>query len=113
MVPTPHFTGPLLMILESALLHIRSGMESDFEKEMAEAAQFIRQVPGFKGLEVRRGIERPGTYLLLVRWASLEAHTVGFRQSPHYREWRARLHGYYEPFPLVEHWAEPVVEAEA
>ncbi|WP_428246425.1 antibiotic biosynthesis monooxygenase family protein [Ferrovibrio sp.] len=101
------------MILESAMLHIRSGKEADFEAAMADAAQFIRQVPGFKGLEVRRGIERPGSYLLLVRWASLEAHSIGFRQSPHYREWRARLHGFYEPFPLVEHWAEPAVSAEA
>jgi len=97
------------MILESALLHIRPGSETAFEAAMIEAAALIKQIDGFSGMEVRRGIERPGTYLLLVRWTSVEAHSQGFRHSPLYRQWRALLHGFYEPFPLVEHWAEPFV----
>jgi len=45
-----------------------------------------------------------GRYLLLVRWETLEAHTIGFRGSPAYAEWRALLHHFYEPFPTVEHF---------
>ena len=52
----------------------------------------------------RPEIETPNAYLLLVRWESVEAHEVGFRGSPGYERWRALLHGFYEPFPVVEHF---------
>lgn len=48
--------------------------------------------------------------VLLVRWDSLEAHTVGFRQSPEYQQWRTLLHHFYDPFPTVLHYA-PVTTA--
>ena len=48
----------------------------------------------------------PSAYLLLVHWESVEAHEQGFRGSPEYERWRALLHGFYEPFPVVEHFAE-------
>lgn len=53
-------------------------------------------------------IETPGRYLLLVEWETLEAHTQGFRGSDRYLEWKRRLHHFYEPFPLVEHYGEAV-----
>ena len=48
---------------------------------------------------------------VLLRWDTLEAHTEGFRGSGRYKEWRAKLHHFYEPFPAVEHYGEPVVKA--
>jgi len=39
-----------------------------------------------------------------VQWAGLEDHTVGFRGSLQYQQWRELLHRFYEPFPLVEHY---------
>ncbi len=49
-------------------------------------------------------METPNRYLLLVEWETLEAHTIGFRRSPRYQEWRALLHHFYAPFPTVEHF---------
>jgi heme-degrading monooxygenase HmoA len=46
-------------------------------------------------------------YVLLVQWQKVEDHTVGFRQSPQYQEWKRLLHHFYEPFPTVGHY-EPV-----
>jgi heme-degrading monooxygenase HmoA len=43
--------------------------------------------------------------MLLVRWDRLEDHTVGFRQSAQYQEWRALLHHFYDPFPTVLHYS--------
>jgi heme-degrading monooxygenase HmoA len=42
--------------------------------------------------------------ILLVNWETLEAHTVDFRTSPEYQEWRKLLHHFYDPFPNVEHY---------
>lgn len=96
------------MILESAVLDVRAGHESAFEAAMAEALPIMRAAEGFRGVEIRRCLERPSRYLLLVTWARLEDHTEGFRNSPGYRRWSALLHGFYEPFPVVEHYGPPL-----
>ena len=61
-------------------------------------------MPGFRSLTLSRCLERPSTYMLLVVWDSLEDHTVGFRGSQDYQQWRQLLHHFYEPFPVVEHY---------
>jgi heme-degrading monooxygenase HmoA len=92
------------MILESAHLDVKPGHERAFEATSAEARSIIASMPGFISLELQRCIETPNRYLLLVRWRTLEDHTVGFRTSPEYQRWKALLHHFYDPFPTVEHY---------
>jgi len=92
------------MILESAVLNVKPGQEGDFEAAFAEAKDIIASMRGFNGLELQRCVENRSRYLLLVRWATLEDHTVGFRGSPEYQRWKALLHHFYDPFPTVEHY---------
>jgi heme-degrading monooxygenase HmoA len=99
------------MILEHALLQVKPGTEAQFEGAMRKALSFIQATPGFITLEVRPCIEAKGKYLLLVQWETLEAHRQGFRGSERYGEWKRLLHHFYEPFPLVEHYGEPVASA--
>jgi len=96
------------MILETAILNVRPGREAAFEAAMRAARPLIAATPGFRGIDVRRCVEAPNRYLLLVTWDTLEDHTVGFRQSDRYQAWRALLHHFYDPFPVVEHYAEPL-----
>lgn len=91
------------MILEHAPLPVRPGQEAAFEAAFAEAKAIISSMPGFRSLRLTRCIERPSSYLLLVEWDTLEAHTEGFRGSPEYERWRELLHHFYDPFPVVEH----------
>ena len=98
------------MITEHALLEVIPGQESEFLATMERAKLIISASPGFVGLRVERCVERPSCFLLLVEWATLEDHTVGFRESPAYQEWRSLLHHFYDPFPVVEHF-ENVVTA--
>lgn len=92
------------MITEHALLPVIPGQEEAFETAFARARPIIASMPGFLTLSLSRSVESPNTYLLLVEWDSLKDHTVGFRESPEYQEWRALLHRFYEPFPVVEHY---------
>lgn len=48
--------------------------------------------------------ESPGRLVLVVQWDSLEAHTVGFRQSPAFAEWRAVIGPFFLQPPHVEHF---------
>ncbi|NUT71363.1 antibiotic biosynthesis monooxygenase [Pseudarthrobacter sp. C4D7] len=92
------------MITEHALLPVIAGREAEFEAAFDHARPIIASMPGFISLSLSRSIETPNTYLLLVEWDSLEDHTVGFRGSREYQQWRGLLHRFYEPFPLVEHY---------
>ncbi|KQP01660.1 antibiotic biosynthesis monooxygenase family protein [Leifsonia sp. Leaf264] len=94
------------MILEHVVLPVTPGREREFEEAFAEARTIIELMPGFQRLSLSRGIESPSSYLLLVHWDSVEAHEVGFRGSPEYRRWASLLHPFYDPFPVVEHFAE-------
>jgi heme-degrading monooxygenase HmoA len=92
------------VILEVATLDVRPGLEADFERAFDQAREVIARSPGFVSLDLRRSVEQPSRYLLLVGWERLEDHTVGFRQGPLYPRWKALLHHFYDPFPTVEHY---------
>lgn len=92
------------MILEAAILNVKSGQEAEFEEEFRRASRIIAAMPGYITHELHRCLEARSKYLLLVQWNRLEDHTVGFRGSPEYQEWKRLLHHFYEPFPTVEHF---------
>jgi len=92
------------MILEVAILNVIPGQEAQFEQDFATAGQYISSINGYIKHSLSKCIERPNQYLLLVEWETLEDHTIGFRQSEQYLEWKKLLHHYYDPFPVVEHY---------
>ncbi len=92
------------MILEVAHLHIKPGQTAEFEAAVPQARAIISASPGFVDLQLQRCVEDHHQHLLLVRWQTLEDHTVGFRQSAPYLQWKALLHHFYDPFPTVLHF---------
>jgi heme-degrading monooxygenase HmoA len=92
------------MILEAAALTVKTGQRDAFEAAFREAQAIIAAMPGYRGHELQRCIEREGQYLLLVRWDSVAHHEEGFRKSPQYARWRELLHHFYDPFPTVLHY---------
>ena len=99
------------MILEHAILDVKPGESPAFLEALKEALPLISATPGFIGLEVRPCLETANRFVLLVQWETLEAHTVGFRTTERYKEWRALLHHFYDPFPVVEHYGDAAVSA--
>lgn len=92
------------MILESGILEVKAGQGAAFEAAFLDASPIIASARGYIEHELQRCIEVPDRYLLLVWWETLEDHTVGFRGSPAYQEWRKRLHHFYEPLPTIQHF---------
>ncbi|MEM7554818.1 MAG: antibiotic biosynthesis monooxygenase [Cyanobacteria bacterium P01_A01_bin.84] len=92
------------MILEVAILNIKPRMCNEFESAFKIAENIISSIPGYISHELQKCIEMQNRYILLVRWETLEAHTVNFRESPQYQEWKKLLHDFYDPFPVVEHY---------
>jgi heme-degrading monooxygenase HmoA len=93
------------MILEVAILNVIPGREAQFEDAFRQAQRIISSMSGYRSHELRRCVEAANRYVLLVNWDRIEDHSVGFRGSSGYQEWKRLLHHFYDPFPVVEHYA--------
>ncbi len=94
---------PAVPVLEHAFVYVAEADAAAFEAAFAEAELVISRSPGFGWLELHRGVERPGVYLLLVAWDSLDDHLVGFRGSDRFTRWRELIGPYFASPPDVEH----------
>jgi len=92
------------MIVEIAQLTIRPGSERQFEAAFLTAIKVLGGSKGYLTHELRRSVETPNRYALIVHWQTLEDHTVGFRGSPAFTEWRAHIGPFLESPPIVEHF---------
>jgi heme-degrading monooxygenase HmoA len=101
------FTDKILsnkMILELAILNVIPEKTAEFEASFESAQEIISSVTGYLGHQLQQCLEVSNRYVLMVQWEKLEDHTIGFRESPAYQEWKKLLHHCYSPFPLVEHY---------
>lgn len=93
------------MILELADIRIQPGQQAAFEEAMARGLSTVASLAqGYRGAKVNRGIESPERYVLQIFWDTLEDHTVGFRQSPLFAQWRAIVGPFFAAPPVVEHF---------
>lgn len=93
------------MIYEVAQLFVDPARTAAFEAAYAQASPLIGRATGNLGHELRRCVEQPGKYLLLVKWARIEDHLEGFRNSPDLAEWRRLLGPFYVQPSQIEHYA--------
>ncbi len=91
------------MILEIAQIDVKPGLEAAFEAGVAEAAPIFKRAKGCSAMELQRSVEKPGRYRLFVTWATLENHTVDFRESADFQEWRKLVSHCFDGAPVVEH----------
>ena len=92
------------MILEVAVLNIKTGLAKEFELQFERAGRIIASMKGYISHELKKCVEIEDQYLLLVQWQTLEDHNIGFRTSDQYLQWKRLLHHFYEPFPTVLHY---------
>ena len=92
------------MILEVVILDIKPALLSEYESAFEQAQKIISGRKGYISHQLQKCLEKPNRYILLVNWQTLTDHTVGFRESAEYQEWRKLLHHFYDPLPQVEHY---------
>ena len=91
------------MILEIAQIDVKPGMENDFEAGVKSAVPLFKRAKGCKGMTLQRSHEKPARYRLFVQWETLENHTVDFRGSADFQEWRKLVGHCFASPPEVEH----------
>ena len=95
------------MILEVGFISVLEGRKAEFETTInAAVANLLSKSEGYLGFTFHGwGVERPNVYMFSVKWETLEHHTVGFRESDRFTEWRALIGPFFDGAPLVEHFA--------
>lgn len=91
------------MILEIAQIDVKPGLEAEFEAQVAKAEPLFKRAKGCGGMELHKSIEKPNRYRLMVRWTTLDDHTVAFRGSEDFAAWRQLVGHCFESPPYVEH----------
>jgi quinol monooxygenase YgiN len=91
------------MITEIAQIDVKPGMEAEFEAGVEKGVPLFKQAKGCRGMLLRRSIEKPSSYRLVVGWETLENHTVDFRGSADFQEWRKLVAHCFAAPPQVEH----------
>ncbi len=93
------------MILEVAEFRIKPGAQADFDAAIRRGVEtVIAKAKGYRGYKVQKGIDSPERYLLMIHWDTVENHTVDFRQSAAFQEWRAFVSPYFAAPPVAEHF---------
>ena len=93
------------MILELADIRIHPGQQAAFDEAIQRGVKdVISKAKGFQGYKVNKGIESPERYILQIFWETLENHTIDFRQSPAFADWRAIVGPFFAGAPVVEHF---------
>jgi heme-degrading monooxygenase HmoA len=92
-----------MMVLEVAQIEVKAGMETEFETGVAKSADLFKRAKGCKSMRLERSIENPNLYFLVVGWETVENHTVDFRGSPDFQEWRKNVGHCFASPPAVRH----------
>jgi heme-degrading monooxygenase HmoA len=93
--------APVMEIVE---FRLNGGGHDGLARTLEVAVAQLQQAPGYLSHAFGPCVEQGDTFFLLVHWTSLDAHTVGFRNSPEGRTWRALLASVVDEEPIVRHF---------
>ena len=94
------------MITEIAQIDVKPGMEKDFEAGVKSAVPLFKRAQGCKSASLQRSHEMPQRYRLFLQWETMDNHTVDFRGSADFQEWRKLVGHCFAAPPNVEHVTE-------
>ncbi|MEJ3655334.1 antibiotic biosynthesis monooxygenase family protein [Actinomycetes bacterium KLBMP 9759] len=96
------------MVLEIADFTILDDSADTFADAVRDGVRYVSDTPGFRNARLTRSAETPNRFVLLIEWDSIEAHTVGFRESENFQRWRSIVGPHFDGPPRVEHFNELV-----
>jgi heme-degrading monooxygenase HmoA len=92
------------MVLEIAEYTALPGKAEEFQAGLLRGAEIIRRAKGCRSVTPRRQIEDPSKFILTIEWETLEDHTVGFRGSPEFAEYRGHIAGLFVDPIVARHY---------
>ncbi|MFX0557824.1 antibiotic biosynthesis monooxygenase family protein [Maribacter sp. CXY002] len=92
------------MILEIATFDVKPNHLNEFKEATHKAKAVISQSKGFLNLDFKQCMETETKFVALISWETLQDHTIGFRESELFIQWRAIMSPYFNTPPVAEHF---------
>ncbi len=92
------------MIYEIAEIDVIPGKEADFQQAVATAVEQFKSAEGCHGLRLKKSIENPSQFRLIVTWETVDDHMITFRNSEGFQIWRGLVGEYFSSPPRVQHF---------
>jgi quinol monooxygenase YgiN len=96
--------GDDVTVTEKAEIVVVDGRADDFEALLPKALPLLRGAEGCDAVTIARGVEHPGTFLLLVEWDSLQAH-LDFKETTAFGEFVGLVKEFFAAPPGAVHYA--------
>lgn len=93
-----------MTVIEKAEIPCVEGKEAEFEAQLPKALPILRAAAGCTSVSIGRGVENPSTYLLLVGWDGVEAHTA-FAKTAEFGEFVGLVKDFFAGPPGAVHFA--------
>lgn len=92
------------MIVERAEIPVKEGMEEAFAAAMkSRGLAILAAADGCHSVELGRGVENPGKFILLLKWDSVESH-VALTKTPAFDEFKALVGPFFGGPSNMEHF---------
>tara|TARA_R110002051_G_scaffold127873_2_gene201503 strand:+ start:7661 stop:7948 length:288 start_codon:yes stop_codon:yes gene_type:complete len=92
------------MITEVTTITIKENKNSEFEKSFKKVGLVLAKAEGYVSYELQKCIENKNQYLVLIKWETLENHTIKFYQSSLFAELSSLIGSFFEESPYVHHY---------
>lgn len=92
------------MVLEIAQITAQEGKVDALQAGLLAALPVIRGSEGCQAATVRRQVEDPTVFVLMIEWETLEHHTVTFRGGPRFAEYRSHIAGLFVDPIVARHY---------
>lgn len=92
-----------MSVTEKAEIVVVDGRVEEFEAVLPEALPLLRAAEGCTGVTVGRGVEYPGTFLLLIEWVSLDAH-MAFTKTVEFGKFVGLVKEFFAAAPGTVHY---------
>ncbi|MGF6884440.1 quinol monooxygenase YgiN [Nocardia sp. GAS34] len=92
-----------MTVLEIAVIPVNTDAGEQATHAIITGAELVNSDHRCHSVTVVRGVEEPGKIILLIEWASIEAHNA-FRASDTYRQYRAAIQDHLSGTPAFSHY---------
>lgn len=92
------------MIVEYIRYEIPADRAADFLGAYRSASTELEGSPHCRGYEVSQGVEEPTHFVVRIEWDSVEAHEKGFRGSPAFGSFLAKVKPYFKNIREMNHY---------
>jgi quinol monooxygenase YgiN len=95
-----------MMIVEYIRYELKTHEPDELVGAYAQASEALRAAPECLGYDLAQCADAPNSFILRIRWESVEAHMQGFRRGPQFPPFFAAIKPFVAEIAEMRHYRE-------